>query len=725
MKTITKLMALSALMLGGSLAVNAQPMIQLHDNPAAQSIATARIADAQNYDVRESKGVKFYTPKRSQPKQAEGETVQVKIGFDYDDSRFYVDGVQLIGENAEYFLYSEDSITSVVPGYYDIFVNFAEDTYTYPTGEVANYLYHFAVREQVDFTTDGAEVRISPDDTMDPVTFKVLNPDGEPLQQSTYRVLDTGNELINQGNIAEMYYENKIINKETGRTIGWGGNLSCIWVHDDVTYRYDAKNAFWISPLSDRYALASTRVYYTQEGDAFYHVYLQGDYSPNGVITNDASKYAFYEENFHQTPYGQETKPEAPFEFISMNGFKMDGSKSGGWELYFNRALAEGETMKYYINNMVDGEMYFYPLFRGGFVDAASYDDFWEEYSYKFYVYGPYVTQDENGVPTYVNSGDILYRRIAGDNGSYAWDQVYPGNPVYSYQPENKNYTLGNCCPISLPEFDTEWGYLTMNKLYGRAGEQFQTSNRLSSFTVKVNGEVVNEYQGRQYINYTPSSYPEDEMEIIVTNNNVDVDGLAGQNTVTLYFDNKNEDVTPPTVTMLDFVNSEGIMTDRFENAEDATLRFYAGDFNAAYTEEDDWYYELTDALASVEVMYSPYMEEIWEPIEVIENPDMFYLPALGQYFSGSLANVQNVGSTGWCDLKIRLTDAAGNWQEQVISPSFHVNAASTSITEVETATDATVIGYYDLQGRQLSAPVKGINIVLKSDGTASKMIVK
>lgn len=51
-------------------------------------------------------------------------------------------------------------------------------------------------------------------------------------------------------------------------------------------------------------------------------------------------------------------------------------------------------------------------------------------------------------------------------------------------------------------------------------------------------------------------------------------------------------------------------------------------------------------------------------------------------------------------------------------------NSAVIDIT-TQQATDATIVGYYDLTGRQLSAPVKGINIVRYSDGTSRKVIIE
>ena len=60
-------------------------------------------------------------------------------------------------------------------------------------------------------------------------------------------------------------------------------------------------------------------------------------------------------------------------------------------------------------------------------------------------------------------------------------------------------------------------------------------------------------------------------------------------------------------------------------------------------------------------------------------------MPGLGQFYKGSLAAVSGQAYEGWFDLKVQVTDAAGNWQEQVISPAFRIdNLAYSSIANVE-----------------------------------------
>ena len=49
----------------------------------------------------------------------------------------------------------------------------------------------------------------------------------------------------------------------------------------------------------------------------------------------------------------------------------------------------------------------------------------------------------------------------------------------------------------------------------------------------------------------------------------------------------------------------------------------------------------------------------------------------------------------------------------------------STGIEDVTTGTEATVVARYTVNGVQVSAPVKGVNILKMSDGTTRKVVVK
>ena len=60
-----------------------------------------------------------------------------------------------------------------------------------------------------------------------------------------------------------------------------------------------------------------------------------------------------------------------------------------------------------------------------------------------------------------------------------------------------------------------------------------------------------------------------------------------------------------------------------------------------------------------------------------------------------------------------------------VLAISKVVAQQQSGISSVESDKHRTVIGYYDIQGRKMVNPSKGINIIRYSDGTAEKVFLK
>ena len=144
-------------------------------------------------------------------------------------------------------------------------------------------------------------------------------------------------------------------------------------------------------------------------------------------------------------------------------------------------------------------------------------------------------------------------------------------------------------------------------------------------------------------------------------------------------------------------------------------------DFNFFYTPDGDCSY-FRQPPEVVEVSYSPYGEDNWNELAVEEVPE-YYWPVMGWFYRGSLASVTGQAEKGWFDLKFRLEDAAGNWQEQVVSPAFRIdNLAYSSVATVGSGS-AHEVARYNLAGQRVDANTPGIAIVKMSDGTARKVL--
>ena len=127
--------------------------------------------------------------------------------------------------------------------------------------------------------------------------------------------------------------------------------------------------------------------------------------------------------------------------------------------------------------------------------------------------------------------------------------------------------------------------------------------------------------------------------------------------------------------------------------------------------------------MANVEVAYSPYQEDNWNTLEVNNVPELYY-NRMGYYYTGSLASVTGKGLDGWFDLKIKVTDAAGNWQEQVISPAFRIDDLAYSGISTPRGDNAREVARYNQAGQRVDSNATGVVIVKMSDGTARKILV-
>lgn len=79
----------------------------------------------------------------------------------------------------------------------------------------------------------------------------------------------------------------------------------------------------------------------------------------------------------------------------------------------------------------------------------------------------------------------------------------------------------------------------------------------------------------------------------------------------------------------------------------------------------------------------------------------------------------------GTCKIKISVMKVGNATPEAEIYVDFVYPNPSAGISGVETEKDNAVVGYYTIDGVELNAPQKGLNIVKRADGTTTKVLVK
>lgn len=346
------------------------------------------------------------------------------------------------------------------------------------------------------------------------------------------------------------------------------------------------------------------------------------------------------------------------------------------------------------------------------------------------------------GTPAIVSSESTEYilsfnTQLTANNydANGAKQKSLPGHPAFRFTKAQKAQPYGGNCPIiamaidnGVQPFQDQRSSSYVDLIFrGRYGEMTDGLFNGIDLSIKLNGEeIINGMTNMWQLGQKTTGISQGVLDVELVNHNGYVDGLEGQNKVTMQYDAGREDWTPPTLTMLQFRNTDDDVTDRFETASDGVVSLSAGD-KAFHPEPSfGWGYYTIDNDMTVEVAYSPYGKDEWQQLGGIEEkPEYYYFPEYGYFYQGSLAGVTAQSDNGWFDLKIRLEDASGNWQEQTVSPAFRIESqVSTGICTQAVACGANAQSY-SLDGRRLNAPQRGINIVKGSDGTTRKVIRK
>ena len=585
-------------------------------------------------------------------------------------------------------------------GLWDLFVEF-------PSKD-GNYSY-FVLKECVDIHSDTTIV-IDQKTSTNPMKMILKMPNGDVYDHSkqTY-----GEYMIIDG-----------MSKMSFVRISDGIRFGDMYFHVD-----DEDGCCFINDVSDRFFL-NYQTWFTGIDSYFLIDHTSLDFS--FPLENDPADWECIEESFQPSAIDDREHNLVGMTFTSChNGLAVSSTNVSFIEPC---ALPDG-TMKIYVNAPKHSNDYVLLTqcdFGYGVEAIYNYEDgngnivFTDTVMDPFMIYGA-PTFFENGVKHYINNGPLNSISFMGFNevDGLVARHGYPGNPAFSFTEDQKTSDFGSGTPICLflsPEVANVypiWSYA----YFGRYGEDREVDALTLEMSMAVNGTEVCTNFGliNQYL--MEPDRPTGEIDITMTNENIMVDGLQGRNFAQMHIDENSEDSDSPSLSMLWFKDNEDRITDRFATSQDGLLEFSAGDFNAIFDidiSENTW---LQCQKPEVEVSYAPYGEDNWDELAVEEIPENFYMPCFGHFYRGSLGGVKGKGLQGWFDLKIRLEDAAGNWQEQVISPAFRIDDQAYSSVATVGSNNAHEVARYNLAGQRVDASTPGVAIVKMSDGTARKVI--
>ncbi len=691
-------------------------------------------------------------PAAAQPARAEQATHQVNFMLDFDAES--QDAYSIVLVNQDGMLTNQNigirklqygsNNASVPEGTYDIVTIF--DEYQ-NKGTAAQARHHglFVIHEHVTIDQD-MQLDFSADEAKNHIQFQMLNNDGEPIACPSYsRSEDWQMTMIEQGNTQLASYQKKVFCKDYGEVIR--AHVSVYLSTEqvgDYLIDYQSLPDFYVNDVSDRYAFGS----YCVTIDWDWNIYtsykeVQGA-SGDVTLANDPAKFKLYE----YTTKEQEQDYYNEVEFQLHNN-ALDWAYRYGINLNYT-PLEKAETIKFYIGASADeSKVGYVPYIQPQIykkVIAVDGDYEWED-CMPFFYSTPITHTNESIV--FANSGLGNYCANYWPNDLWSlrpeWDEneqavelhpSWPSHPAFTYPIDKKKGEWGNSCPILITNpmqyIDAYYNYVENSVQYqylGRYGEISDDHRNNAWVNMTLNGGAIYEGLGFNLYDNLSHSYNffrelfNGVVDATITNEAIKVDDLDGSNNAQLHYTAGAEDETPPTMTMLHFKDNNGDVTDRFATAEDGTVEFSAADFNFFYTPDGDCSY-FRYAPQVVQVEYAPYGTEDWNELPVEELPEYYY-PVMGWFYRGSLAGVTGQAEKGWFDLKFRLTDAAGNWQEQVVSPAFRIDDLAYSSVATVGSGNAREVARYSLDGQRVDANHQGVTIVKMSDGSARKVLVK
>lgn len=147
-----------------------------------------------------------------------------------------------------------------------------------------------------------------------------------------------------------------------------------------------------------------------------------------------------------------------------------------------------------------------------------------------------------------------------------------------------------------------------------------------------------------------------------------EVDGLPSQCTTDITINETDTDVCPPILQFLTFSYADAVYTDAFESLDDATLLFTACDASGTGTSVMD--------VTSVTVEAAPHgtADFVTLPFSVLKY--MESRTALTVY-GAPLAQLAELNVKGWYDVRISLSDIAGNSTVTTLAPAFCLKSST------------------------------------------------
>ena len=157
---------------------------------------------------------------------------------------------------------------------------------------------------------------------------------------------------------------------------------------------------------------------------------------------------------------------------------------------------------------------------------------------------------------------------------------------------------------------------------------------------------------------------------VILNDSNYTLYGVQGYLQSSLTFDLSKSDPNSPTVIAFKAMQGDSMRAELIHGYP-ASIRITAGDFAYPYPG-----YPIYHALSDIQLQYKDFNDTAWFDLPLVANPDLLD-PLSGMPYSADLEQVMNqFPDSALIDVRIFLTDSAGNSNTQTIHPAFLIRDA-------------------------------------------------
>lgn len=468
-----------------------------------------------------------------------------------------------------------------------------------------------------------------------------------------------------------------------------------------------------------------------------------GNVFSNGQkIHNDVADYYKMNPEFRHTPLYDKSGAENTILQMGINLFRPDDTVLSGF------ALNISEPSTYYTCAPKLNNNTFYTLIN--FQEMEVYP----KYGRKLGIYSPSLANTESGMQYLCNQ----FENPMFDHGAIADSpqtarKGAPFNPWFSY-PYSPSYVFATSTPYAAvgskiaKSGDISYNTYSVATYYGNFAENRFVDSQYYTEEAKMNGQDVDLSKFRNANAWLESLATEGKLKdapisIKFINTNAKTGNLDSRNECEISFVGEAADAYPPTAQRIMFRDETGAPNISLTSNQKGILSIAGGDFKpvdftadfGAYTETVTTY-EYSPATLKVEI--APYSSTDFEELPMTEYKDR-YVFSYGSYWEGSLGSVQAKSENKWYDLRVTMTDAAGNKQVQLISPAVYIETIASGL-DTPTAmtpglsivdgsivtTDGSEIAVYNLTGMRVANNrlPKGIYVVVGKDFT-SKVVIR